>query len=219
MPAALTRVLVLNGAGSEGVAALVEHGALLSEAREPGRGGAERLAGLVRGLLRAAAWQPASLDLIAAVTGPGSFTGLRAALSLAQGMALGMDVPLHGVTAMEALRRGVGDTQGRALWCVCMARRDRIFLECGDGSVRGCMLGELPQPATPVLLAGDAASLVALRLAPLAAASLVSEPAATAIAAVARDRHEDRLPALAALPLYVDPPEARPASGQRPPPA
>ena len=217
------RTLILDGAGGDASATLIElsdeslvrigHSAL------PTRGGAERLASAVAGLLAEASWDVASLGLIAAVTGPGSFTGLRATLSLANGLALGGDVPLHGVTRAEALRRSVGDTCGRTLWCVNIARRDRVFIETDAGTgPRGTMLDALPSPTEAVLLAGDAAGLLAARI-PYAIQSGVERPTPEAIAKVALDRHSGRLPPLAALPLYVDPPEAKlPAGGLRPAP-
>ncbi|WP_428391233.1 tRNA (adenosine(37)-N6)-threonylcarbamoyltransferase complex dimerization subunit type 1 TsaB [Lichenicoccus sp.] len=221
------RILTLDGAGTDASATLLE---LCDESLVrighfvlPTRGGAERLASVVSGLLGSASWDVASLALIAAVTGPGSFTGLRATLSLAQGLALGLtmraDLPLHGVTRAEALRRSVGDTGGRPLWCVTIARRDRVFIETDAGSgPRGTMLDALPSPAEAVLLAGDAAALVAARIA-RAIDSGVERPTPEAIAEVALDRLSGRLPPLAALPLYVDAPEAKlPAGGLRPAP-
>ncbi len=212
------RILVLNGAGG-GLAALVQCGPHQVHEHERQEGcRAEFLGGTVRDLLSTARWEPGSLGLIAAVVGPGSFTGLRASLSLAQGLALGSGVPLCGVTLMEALRRSVGDTAGRPLWCVSIARRGRVFLACDEASgVRGCAIEALPAPAAPVLLAGDASALAAAQIA-LAVPSGVEQPTAVSIAAVALDRHRGLLPAIAALPLYVDAPEALPAAAVRPPP-
>ena len=45
----------------------------------------------------------ADLDLVAVTVGPGSFTGIRAALALAHGLALAAGVPVIGVTVGEAL--------------------------------------------------------------------------------------------------------------------
>jgi tRNA threonylcarbamoyladenosine biosynthesis protein TsaB len=46
--------------------------------------------------------QPASLAALAVSIGPGSFTGLRVALSLAKGMALAHGLPLIGVPTLDA---------------------------------------------------------------------------------------------------------------------
>lgn len=221
------RILVLNGSGGDGRAALVacrpdgldlEH-----EAEQPGRGGAERLAGTVQGMLRHAGWDAGSLGLIVAVTGPGSFTGLRATLALAQGVALGAGVRLHGVSVSEALRRSVRESFSMPVWWVGAARRDRVFLDRDDGNgPQAFMLDALPLPSHPVLLAGDAAAVVAQAIEQAggtAQLSAVERPDSCAIAACGLDQLEGRLPSQPALPLYVDPPEAkRPAAGLRPQP-
>lgn len=45
----------------------------------------------------------AGIHVIAVTTGPGGFTGIRVALAAARGMALACDVPILGVTTLEAL--------------------------------------------------------------------------------------------------------------------
>lgn len=241
------RILVMNGAGGDGLVALMERAPAepgddrpglrrmtqTGRAEQPGRGGATRLAGLLRELLGDAGWMIGSLGLIAVVTGPGSFTGLRATLALAQGIALGSDVPLEGVTQGEALARtasrGGVQLSAMPLWCACMARRDRVFLERADPDApdafmppEAFMLDALPVPPHPVRLAGDASSAVAARIEAAGGQAFqtgIECPEAWSIAAVALDRLEGRLASAAALPLYIDPPEARlPAAGLRPPP-
>ena len=229
-PAPPSRILVLDGVGGDAAAILLSRDAAglrpVQLAEQAGRG-ADALPGLLRVLLDRAGWDIASLGLIAAVTGPGSFTGLRATLSLAGGIALGTGAILHGVTLGEALRRtlrdrGAEDAHGSPLWCVAIARRDRVFLQrAPDARAEAFMLDALPIPSQPVLLAGDASSLVAAALARVggqARSSGVTRPDPRAVAAVALDRLTAGLPAPAALPLYVDPPLASVASHTRPPP-
>jgi tRNA threonylcarbamoyladenosine biosynthesis protein TsaB len=54
-------------------------------------------------LLAEAGWQPADLDLLAAVTGPGSFTGLRIGIATVKGLAQVIDKPVVGVSSLEML--------------------------------------------------------------------------------------------------------------------
>jgi hypothetical protein len=142
-------------------------------------------------------------------------------------MALGAQLPVQAVTMGEGLRRTVSQVPefaGMPLWCAGMARRDRVFLERdGNPGPEAFMLEALPCPGQPVLLAGDASALVAAAIARtggIARCSGIERADVRAIAAIGRDRLAGRLPSRPALPLYVDPPEAKaPAAGLRPAPA
>ncbi|MFM6989997.1 MAG: tRNA (adenosine(37)-N6)-threonylcarbamoyltransferase complex dimerization subunit type 1 TsaB [Rhodoferax sp.] len=71
-----------------------------------GPGGAQASGSLIGGLmdlLRQADVRLAELDAICFGSGPGSFTGLRTACSVAQGMACGADVPVLPVPSLLAL--------------------------------------------------------------------------------------------------------------------
>jgi tRNA threonylcarbamoyl adenosine modification protein YeaZ len=161
------------------------------------------------------------LDLIAVTVGPGSFTGIRAGLALAHGIAVATGVPLVGVSVGEALADAFPHLGRRALWCAIDSRRGRIFLE-RDGAVAAMAIDQLPRPEGPVAVAGDAAPAVAARLAARDVDVMLTDarlPVARHIALVAQRRAAGELAPRAAQPLYVDPPEARlPAAGLRPTP-
>lgn len=55
--------------------------------------------------LQAAGWSYDSLDLLAVVTGPGSFTGIRIGLAAMRGLAMAAGLPLAGVTSFELYAR------------------------------------------------------------------------------------------------------------------
>lgn len=63
----------------------------------------ERMLPLVEELLAEAGWSLSSLDRIGVGVGPGSFTGLRIGVALAQGVALGLDRPVVGVGSLHAM--------------------------------------------------------------------------------------------------------------------
>lgn len=202
----LTLDAALDGCG----AGMVRDGAVLAERRAPGgRGSAAALPALADDVLRMAGIAASDLAGIAVTVGPGSFTGVRAALALAHGIALGAGIPVWGVTVGAALRAGSPDA--RPIWIAIDSKRGRVFLDRA-GTVATVALDALPQPGGPVAIAGDAAIAVAARLAAkgfdvkLLAARL---PTAAGIAAA------ERVPP---LPLYVDPPEARPGPAGRPAP-
>ncbi len=70
------------------------------------KGQAERLVPILNELLATAEVGWADIELIVVGTGPGNFTGIRIAVALARGLALGLRVPAVGVTVFEALGDG-----------------------------------------------------------------------------------------------------------------
>lgn len=97
-------VLGINTVGDACEAALVRDGAVLAEYSEPMQQGHDaRLAPVVERLMRDGGTVFPSLDRIAVVVGPGSFTGVRVGVAFARGLALSLDRPAVGVTSLEAL--------------------------------------------------------------------------------------------------------------------
>lgn len=63
--------------------------------------------GMVDALLEEAGLSLNQLDLLVDDVGPGSFTGIRIGLGVAQGLAYGADLPLLGVDALSTLAKGL----------------------------------------------------------------------------------------------------------------
>ncbi len=215
----MTPVLAISSAYGGCEAAVVsDQGTIVRRTREE-IGLASALPALVEELLDTAGRQ---LGLVSVVVGPGSFTGLRAGISVAAGVGLGLGIPVVGVTVAEALREALPDLGGRTLWTAIEARRTRVFIDSGGG-FRGWQTDALPQAASPVAVCGNAANLVASTLAARGANVMLTDarrPAASHVARVGLRRLAGELPQLAAEPLYVDAAEARlPAGGLRAAPA
>ena len=70
------------------------------------RGHAQRLLPMAEGLLEQAGIGFAELDLVGFGRGPGSFTGVRIATAMAQGIAMARDLPMAGVSSLECLALG-----------------------------------------------------------------------------------------------------------------
>lgn len=64
------------------------------------------------------------LDGIAFGAGPGSFTGLRLACGVAQGLAFGLDVPVAPISTLAALALASGE---RHVWACLDARMNEIY--------------------------------------------------------------------------------------------
>ena len=213
------RVLALDAALARCSAAVVADGVVIARrSQDTARGHAALLPVIARDVMDEA---PGPLDFVAVTVGPGSFTGIRAGLALAHGIALGLGIPVIAVTVGEALAAALPPIS-RALWCVTDGRRDRVFLETAD-TVAAYDLRALPTPTGPVAIAGDAAIAVTARLAAQDFDVMLTNaflPTAAAVAKAATERFVGRLPPRDAQPLYIDAPEAKlPAGGLRPPPA
>ena len=86
----------------------------------------ENLMPLIDSLLKSAGLKPSELDLLAVPAGPGSFTGLRIALSTAKGIASGSGASLVTVPTLDAYSQGYDFFDGPVI-PVIDARKKRIY--------------------------------------------------------------------------------------------
>ena len=104
--------------------ALWRDGELSERAVDVPNGGSERLLPWIAELLSEAKLALSDLDGVAFGAGPGGFTGLRLSCGLAQGLGLGLDLPVLAVPTLEALALASG--ADKAFACLD-ARMDEVY--------------------------------------------------------------------------------------------
>ncbi|KRM60451.1 peptidase M22, glycoprotease [Paucilactobacillus vaccinostercus DSM 20634] len=79
-------------------------------------------------LVAIAGWQPADLDRIVVAKGPGSYTGVRIAVTTAKTLADTLQIDLVGVSSLKVIGAHVAQLQaGRPTIVIFNARRNNVF--------------------------------------------------------------------------------------------
>src|SRR5215475_15572992 len=99
----MSTLIAIETATENCSAALLHEGRLLERSQLAPRRHAELILPMIDSLLAEAGVSRRQLDAIAVGRGPGAFTGVRLAISVAQGIALGLDVPVVPVSSLAAL--------------------------------------------------------------------------------------------------------------------
>ncbi len=107
--------------------ALFDGEALLGEQyQNTGLTHSQTLLVMAQSLLEQCGKSAADVDAVAVANGPGSFTGVRIGAAAAKGFAWGREIPLHGVSTLEAMALGLGIYRGYV--CPVMdARRNQVY--------------------------------------------------------------------------------------------
>ena len=167
------RILAFETSAKAASVALLDEDVLLGESYlNCGQTHSRTLMQMAQQLLENCALTPADVTAVACAAGPGSFTGVRIGMACAKGFAWGRQLPLYGVSTLEAMVRGAACADG--VYCACMdARKGQIYnalFNWTDGALlrrtedRAIAISELSQELKnipgPVYLAGDGAKLV-----------------------------------------------------------
>lgn len=128
--------LVIDTSGARSGLALLD-GAEVRAEHVGGRLGVEGLPGAVSGLVG----DVRRLEGVVIVTGPGSFTGLRAGASYGIGLAQGLGIELRGVGTFD-LVRALATAPARP---VVEAGRGRLYVETSDGGAVVAEIAAVPR--------------------------------------------------------------------------
>ncbi|WP_421204933.1 tRNA (adenosine(37)-N6)-threonylcarbamoyltransferase complex dimerization subunit type 1 TsaB [Aeromonas sp. 601027] len=100
------KILAVDTATEACSAALLVGDKLFSRWEEAPRDHTRKILPMVQAVLEDAGISLSDLDAIAFGRGPGSFTGVRIGISVAQGLAFGAGVPLIGISTLAAMAQG-----------------------------------------------------------------------------------------------------------------
>ena len=136
--------------------ALWQDGVISGRSEKVGQRHSELLMEMLDGVLTEAGVKLAQMDGIAFGAGPGSFTGVRIACGVAQGLALGANLPVIGICTLQAVAQGSGENKVIAALDARMAEVYFAVYEKRDGAwltvCAPCLC--LPQDAPAVEGAG-----------------------------------------------------------------
>jgi tRNA threonylcarbamoyl adenosine modification protein YeaZ len=210
------RVLALDTARAACSVAACSGQSVVAVRHEPmATGQAERIVPMLEEVMAEAGWAWGEVELLVPTLGPGTFTGIRAGLAAARGLALAADRPALGVSTLEAMAAAAGP--GPCL-CLLRGRGATVFAQrfAADGAPAG------PPAALPLPGALDFAAtgdrIVVERAARAVATGALPvgiDAAAAARAALVRiARGAQPGPGSALHPLYLRDADARPDAGR-----
>ena len=182
------KLLAIETSSDVGTVALLVEETLEQQSIATPREQTERILPMIDELLATAGLPLEDLDGIAFGRGPGSFTGLRVAAAVAQGLGLAVNLPLLPVSSLAAMAQGLWRTEGQERSLVCIdARMGEVFwgaFEVHDGLAELLGTERLSEPGAVAWTAagtwggvGSGFDVYAKLLAPVVAAARSVEPA------------------------------------------
>lgn len=122
-------LLAIDTSTSQASVALVDHGVTLAELNwEVGQRHSTELFARLTWLLQSRAIPMTALDGIAVAVGPGSFNGLRVAVTTAKSLAFALGVPLYGHATLDVIAWGAAAAGvERRVWALLDAGRGQIY--------------------------------------------------------------------------------------------
>ncbi|ABV87773.1 tRNA (adenosine(37)-N6)-threonylcarbamoyltransferase complex dimerization subunit type 1 TsaB [Shewanella pealeana] len=120
-------VLALDTCTESCSAAVSHQGIVYSEQADAPREHSQRLLPMVKSVLAQAQLKLQDVDVIAYGRGPGSFTGIRICTSISQGLALGQELPVIGISTLAAMAQSAIDKGATQVLAAIDARMGEIY--------------------------------------------------------------------------------------------
>lgn len=121
------RLLAIDTATEACSAALLIGDDVIERSEIAPRRHAELILPMIESLLGEAGISRRQIDAIAVGRGPGAFTGVRLAISVAQGLALGLDIPVVPVSSLAALAQDAPADIAAPILAVIDARMGEVY--------------------------------------------------------------------------------------------
>lgn len=139
-------LLIIDTASPHTTVALKVGGRILEHCTDRQRQAAQQVLPLLQQLLSQTGTSVADLEGIGVINGPGSFTGMRIGVAVAQGLARAARVPVVPISSLTALGVSARSHAGGDHWLVAMhAREDEHYLaayQIDAGVMPQTLLGE-----------------------------------------------------------------------------
>lgn len=126
----MSRILAIESSHDACSVALWIDGQLNEILEQAPRSHAQRILPMVHELLAAAQLSLPQLDAIAYSRGPGSFTGLRIAAGVTQGLAFGADLPVISVSTLQTMAAAFNPPQPSYCAVAVDARMNEVYFAC-----------------------------------------------------------------------------------------
>ncbi|MCE9684695.1 tRNA (adenosine(37)-N6)-threonylcarbamoyltransferase complex dimerization subunit type 1 TsaB [Shewanella sp. AS16] len=121
-------ILALDTCTEACSAALLVDGHVYAEIADAPREHSQRLLPMVDAVLQRAGIGLDKVDVIAYGRGPGSFTGIRICTSMTQGLALGQELPVIGISTLAAMAQmAISEHGANQVLCAIDARMGEVY--------------------------------------------------------------------------------------------
>ncbi|QZY54267.1 tRNA (adenosine(37)-N6)-threonylcarbamoyltransferase complex dimerization subunit type 1 TsaB [Crassaminicella profunda] len=121
------KILALDTSSIVATVAVMDEGQLIGEyIINHKRTHSQKLMPMIEALLKSCELTMEDIDLVAVAKGPGSFTGLRIGVATAKGLAHAVDIPVVGISTLDALAFNMPFSEG-IICPILDARRSQVY--------------------------------------------------------------------------------------------